>query len=123
MRSGVRCRAMRTRSADGGRRRRAPVTNERAAVGYAYLALVCRGRRRAVAARERQEIGGNPSGRGLARIGHFGLGVGHAGGEGPNSTAHTAARLGGPGDRKSTRLNSSHSQISYAVFCLKKKRN
>src|SRR3990167_3991452 len=27
----------------------------------------------------------------------------------------------GPEDRKSTRLNSSHSQISYAVFCLKKK--
>src|SRR5688572_31251083 len=27
------------------------------------------------------------------------------------------------GDRKSTRLNSSHSQISYAVFCLKKKIN
>src|SRR5689334_24680835 len=26
-------------------------------------------------------------------------------------------------DRKSTRLNSSHSSISYAVFCLKKKRN
>src|SRR2546428_8466042 len=26
------------------------------------------------------------------------------------------------GDRKSTRLNSSHDQISYAVFCLKKKR-
>src|SRR2546430_11389151 len=25
-------------------------------------------------------------------------------------------------DRKSTRLNSSHSQISYAVFCLKKKK-
>src|SRR5438309_7808115 len=30
-----------------------------------------------------------------------------------------AARL----DRKSTRLNSSHSSISYAVFCLKKKKN
>src|SRR2546430_4950685 len=30
-------------------------------------------------------------------------------------------RLGSP-DRKSTRLNSSHSQISYAVFCLKKKK-
>src|SRR2546430_6783528 len=29
----------------------------------------------------------------------------------------------GPRDRKSTRLNSSHSQISYAVFCLKKKKN
>src|SRR2546430_9857108 len=28
----------------------------------------------------------------------------------------------GPEDRKSTRLNSSHSQISYAVFCLKKKK-
>src|SRR2546430_12174647 len=27
-----------------------------------------------------------------------------------------------PRDRKSTRLNSSHSQISYAVFCLKKKK-
>src|SRR2546430_4727992 len=32
-------------------------------------------------------------------------------------TARTPAR-----DRKSTRLNSSHSQISYAVFCLKKKK-
>src|SRR2546430_4665110 len=31
--------------------------------------------------------------------------------------------LSGPAiDRKSTRLNSSHSQISYAVFCLKKKK-
>src|SRR2546430_3969671 len=30
---------------------------------------------------------------------------------------------GGDADRKSTRLNSSHSQISYAVFCLKKKKN
>src|SRR2546430_7259953 len=30
---------------------------------------------------------------------------------------------GGGRDRKSTRLNSSHSQISYAVFCLKKKNN
>src|SRR5688572_32714179 len=28
----------------------------------------------------------------------------------------------GPTDRKSTRLNSGHSQISYAVFCLKKKK-
>src|SRR5690242_21597112 len=29
---------------------------------------------------------------------------------------------GGRGDRKSTRLNSSHMSISYAVFCLKKKK-
>src|SRR5688572_32053392 len=32
------------------------------------------------------------------------------------------ARCGASVDRKSTRLNSSHSQISYAVFCLKKKK-
>src|SRR5712691_1051537 len=32
------------------------------------------------------------------------------------------ARCGTRRDRKSTRLNSSHSQISYAVFCLKKKK-
>src|SRR3712207_6967881 len=31
--------------------------------------------------------------------------------------------LAGDGDRKSTRLNSSHANISYAVFCLKKKYN
>src|SRR5688572_31067732 len=31
------------------------------------------------------------------------------------------SRPGADSDRKSTRLNSSHSQISYAVFCLKKK--
>src|SRR5688572_31327243 len=35
----------------------------------------------------------------------------------PTATATEAAQ-----DRKSTRLNSSHSQISYAVFCLKKKK-
>src|SRR5688572_32011969 len=33
-----------------------------------------------------------------------------------------AAPAGDARDRKSTRLNSSHSQISYAVFCLKKKK-
>src|SRR3712207_7334201 len=31
-------------------------------------------------------------------------------------------RVRGRGDRKSTRLNSSHANISYAVFCLKKKK-
>src|SRR2546430_13197987 len=42
--------------------------------------------------------------------------------------AHLGERIGDAGqrhvhlDRKSTRLNSSHSQISYAVFCLKKKK-
>src|SRR2546430_3781130 len=36
--------------------------------------------------------------------------------------AFVAAVKHGVEDRKSTRLNSSHSQISYAVFCLKKKK-
>src|SRR2546430_9368875 len=36
---------------------------------------------------------------------------------GEEAVGHDPARA----DRKSTRLNSSHSQISYAVFCLKKK--
>src|SRR3712207_9350437 len=34
-----------------------------------------------------------------------------------------AVELAHRGDRKSTRLNSSHANISYAVFCLKKKNN
>src|SRR5688572_33390158 len=44
----------------------------------------------------------------------------------PRRDAVAAARpddAGWRADRKSTRLNSSHSQISYAVFCLKKKKN
>src|SRR2546430_7850120 len=43
----------------------------------------------------------------------------------PPLTRAGVYQLRGPGgarDRKSTRLNSSHSQISYAVFCLKKKK-
>src|SRR5688572_32316005 len=39
-----------------------------------------------------------------------------------DSNFHTDQLASGKGDRKSTRLNSSHSQISYAVFCLKKKK-
>src|SRR3712207_824483 len=42
-----------------------------------------------------------------------------------HSTAHAMAQAVTelyPGDRKSTRLNSSHANISYAVFCLKKKK-
>src|SRR6266568_5320986 len=36
---------------------------------------------------------------------------------------HRCRSRRGEGDRKSTRLNSSHSSISYAVFCLKKKKS
>src|SRR2546430_5795243 len=40
----------------------------------------------------------------------------------PRDQAVAVDRGGRDQDRKSTRLNSSHSQISYAVFCLKKKK-
>src|SRR2546426_5754369 len=39
----------------------------------------------------------------------------------PRVGAHADREEGGDRDRKSTRLNSSHLVISYAVFCLKKK--
>src|SRR5438874_11315944 len=46
-----------------------------------------------------------------------------AGDEGrPRAALAEAARQHGAEDRKSTRLNSSHVEISYAVFCLKKKK-
>src|SRR2546430_4318990 len=42
----------------------------------------------------------------------------------PYPSLSSAPLTGGwQGDRKSTRLNSSHSQISYALFCLKKQRS
>src|SRR3712207_7789900 len=41
--------------------------------------------------------------------------------EGPGAAVVAARDAAQPGDRKSTRLNSSHANISYAVFCLKKK--
>src|SRR5215203_7193965 len=44
---------------------------------------------------------------------------GPAAGRAPGRAPH---RGGVPPDRKSTRLNSSHANISYAVFCLKKKK-
>src|SRR6266702_6505119 len=47
-----------------------------------------------------------------------------AGCDAPGGGLARASRDGllSPGDRKSTRLNSSHVAISYAVFCLKKKK-
>src|SRR2546426_4836689 len=46
---------------------------------------------------------------------------GEGGKSGRHHSAGPAGRTAGPTDRKSTRLNSSHLVISYAVFCLKKK--
>src|SRR5688572_32572696 len=55
-----------------------------------------------------------PPKRRATALGIFSLGV-------PIGTMVGYSLGGWLGDRKSTRLNSSHSQISYAVFCLKKK--
>src|SRR5947199_4436290 len=65
---------------------------------------------------------GGGSRRGFGRACLAGLRPGDAGrGElGPGRTDRRTAR---EEDRKSTRLNSSHLGISYAVFCLKKKKN
>src|SRR3712207_8936785 len=43
-------------------------------------------------------------------------------GDGLSLRDEPPVQLGAVGDRKSTRLNSSHANISYAVFCLKKKK-
>src|SRR3712207_7293153 len=43
-------------------------------------------------------------------------------GPAPRRVRHRIRLRGGGRDRKSTRLNSSHANISYAVFCLKKKK-
>src|SRR5689334_24491884 len=51
-----------------------------------------------------------PRGNAFVAAGYTGNGVG-------------PSNMVGRTDRKSTRLNSSHSSISYAVFCLKKKKN
>src|SRR2546430_7122678 len=70
-------------------------------------------------------------GRGRRRARHAAHGHGEVGSRGHGGTdrradagarAAEAVRIGVARDRKSTRLNSSHSQISYAVFCLKKKK-
>src|SRR3989475_6666748 len=49
-------------------------------------------------------------------------GAGSCGGMFTANTMSSVFEAMGMRDRKSTRLNSSHSQISYAVFCLKKKK-
>src|SRR3712207_7281615 len=71
-----------------------------------------------VCGREGREVGGGPEERGGGAVikadGAHGLSLGWEGGR--PGRARRAER----GDRKSTRLNSSHANISYAVFCLKK---
>src|SRR2546421_9390634 len=64
-------------------------------------------------------------GEGLALMGRVGWGDEGAGLESRvfEGAVEPDAQLPGHLDRKSTRLNSSHDQISYAVFCLKKKKH
>src|SRR2546427_6821852 len=74
---------------------------------FPYTTLFRSGRRRL-----RARLGGEPQSGAGAAAGLLGV-------QAPLARARLDRRL----DRKSTRLNSSHSQISYAVFCLKKKKN
>src|SRR2546430_7209326 len=66
----------------------------------------------------------------VRRLGSSTFRAGRSSAERPRISPFSIRRHDGPSirrsfspDRKSTRLNSSHSQISYAVFCLKKKKN
>src|SRR2546430_9623552 len=74
---------------------------------FPYTTLFRSGEPRGRDGRRHARRGVDPHGESRARRAH------HLG------RAHARAR---ERDRKSTRLNSSHSQISYAVFCLKKKK-
>src|SRR3712207_7995172 len=68
------------------------------------------------------DIRATPFGRGLGRA-HFRLLVKERAHDPPSWASGPTRRQGGNrADRKSTRLNSSHANISYAVFCLKKKK-
>src|SRR5207245_7520391 len=65
-----------------------------------------------------------PSGRNMDLVGCYKLSVWHFGLQFDPLEAGLLLSLGEKkADRKSTRLNSSHGSISYAVFCLKKKKN
>src|SRR3712207_7292552 len=79
---------------------------------FPYTTLF-RSRRHAVELAERGQRQQHVHGGGRA-------GEGRVGGPGD---AEVAVERAGDADRKSTRLNSSHANISYAVFCLKKKPN
>src|SRR5436190_18533088 len=59
-------------------------------------------------------------GRGREGVRQYAVLLGH--GPGRDPPPPRAVGRGGSRDRKSTRLNSSHTVISYAVFCLKKKK-
>src|SRR2546421_2110011 len=63
------------------------------------------------------------SGRGVVLMGAYLLLSASTARTGDRRRRHAARLSASLPDRKSTRLNSSHDQISYAVFCLKKKKH
>src|SRR3712207_7014519 len=65
----------------------------------------------------RLRAAGHPAQRAQARMDHHGVARRNA------ERAQVAREPRAGQDRKSTRLNSSHANISYAVFCLKKKKH
>src|SRR5690554_7249359 len=68
-------------------------------------------------------LGGEQAGRSLGEVGQHAVGAGaHEAGQRLEDHA-IGVQPAVLEDRKSTRLNSSHVRISYAVFCLKKKKN
>src|SRR3712207_7933654 len=73
-----------------------------------------------------QRVGADRAACGFRQIGHGdGMGVGARGLEAQplhQGAVQVRPLEEGQVDRKSTRLNSSHANISYAVFCLKKKK-
>src|SRR2546430_11704471 len=79
---------------------------------FPYTTLFRSGRLRAVV-----PVAKNPDGSEITGILRSEIKL-NPGATAPLTTVNLSSR-----DRKSTRLNSSHSQISYAVFCLKKKHN
>src|SRR3712207_7425663 len=88
---------------------------------FPYTTLFRSARRLEQHARDRQPLL-LPAGEPVAAVTHDGV---QAIRERPHQPGDAGAAQRGPqlvvGDRKSTRLNSSHANISYAVFCLKKK--
>src|SRR2546422_8417176 len=73
--------------------------------------------------RSRLALGGEPARRGRRHALRRRPALERVGRVDDDAHPHVGVRHAAELDRKSTRLNSSHGYISYAVFCLKKKKN
>src|SRR5690349_24114511 len=68
------------------------------------------------------EFAGHGAMGGAVELAFVNLGIGNHVRRIEHAEFHAGGEEANEGDRKSTRLNSSHVEISYAVFCLKKKK-